>query len=215
MTAVDNGVDTWATPADYADLFRTYHPYIVSLLRRAGIPVEHLDDAAGEVLLRCMERDILTQFDPNLFYIYNGRIGQAKFKSFLHNYTSFASRGLRDKYQRIATREQLTLDTGTDEGVRWLEELLVDGHEEAVLDTVDGDRWIADLRAYLKTVPRRSQYDTCDLVAFFDAIAAEVNRTGTCTMGALKEVFGVSSTAIYTWRRRLQFHIAAYLGEQT
>lgn len=213
MTAVDNGADFRSPPADYAALFQLYHPYVVGLVRRIGVDAQYVEDVAADILLTLMERDILAEFDENVCFLYNGQIRPARFKSFLTRQVMLYARGLRDKQHRRNSRELQVFDDVPLDGSTWLDDLvLVDGHEERVCDEVAGTTLTAEIRAYLVTVPRRSQFDTCDLPALFDALVEHVRTSGHCTAADLREEFGVSSTAIYTWLRWLRHHVAAYLG---
>ncbi len=216
MTAVDSGVDFRSAPADYAALFQLYHPYVVGLVKRIGVDAQYVEDVAAEILLTLMERDILAEFDENVCFLYNNQIRPARFKSFLTRQVMLYARGLRDKQHRRNARELQVFDDVPLDGSTWLDDLvLVDGHEERVCDDVAATTLIADIRAYLVTIPRRSQFDTCDLPALFDALVGQVRTAGHCTAADLREAFGVSSTAIYTWLRWLRHHVAAYLGRET
>lgn len=215
MAAVNNGVDSQSAPADYADFFRDYYGYVIGLVRGVpGVKPQHVEDLAGEILLKFMEQDFLSEFQPDLIFLYKGQIRPARFKSFLTRFVILHARGLRDKNSRLANREQQVLDGTPLDSSTWLDEFILEtGHEDRVIDAIDGLGLTAEIRAYLKTIPRRSAYDTCDLVALYDALVAEMDRSGTVTATALKDVFGVSNTAIYSWLRWLRVHVAAYLGQ--
>ncbi len=216
MTAVDSGVDYRVPPADYAALFRDYQPIIVGLVRQGGVPLEHVEDAAAEIMLKLIERDVLAEFDPNLSYFYAGDHRPARFRSFISKKVILYAQGLRDKIRRRTNREVQVWDDTDSEGGSLLEAVLFqEGVDTSVLDAMDFEELISGIRAYLATVPPRSDYDTLDLVAFFDLFLAQDWESGRFNAQELRQEIGVSPTAFYDWRRWLAHHVKAYLGEVT
>ncbi len=216
MTAVNDGVDYRVPPADYAALYTMYYPIIVGLVKQRGVPLEHVDDVAAEIMLRLIERDVLAEFDPNLSYFYGGDARPARFRSFISKKVMLYAQGQRDKILRRTSREIQVWDDTNPDGGSWLEEVLFEeGVDQSVLDTMDFEELISGIRAYLATVPPRSDYDTLDLVAFFDLFIAQDCESGRFNAQELRAEIGVSPTAFYQWRRWLAHHVAAYLGEVT
>ena len=215
MTAVDNGVDYRVPPSDYAVLYTMYHPIIVGLVKRGGVPLEHVEDVASEIMVTLIEKDVIAEFDPNMSYFYAGHCRPARFKSFISRKVILYAQGQRDKILRRTSREEQYPDD--EEAPTVLQAVLgpEQGLEEAVLDSMDYEELISGIRAYLQTVPPRSEYDTLDLADFFDLLVAQVRETGRFKASELRDEIGVSTTAFYTWRRWLGHHVRAYYREVT
>ncbi len=210
MNAVDSGVDYASAPPNYAVLFRDYHAVIIGRVKQKGVPPEHVEDVASEILLKLYQRDILDLFDPGMVYLYGTDFKPARFRSFITRHVDLYIRGQYDKVCRRNRREGSPLfEDCEDDGA------VVNGHEDDVLDRLETVEMISGLRAYLADVPRRSQYDTLDLVWLFDLINSQVQETGRFNAQELCREIGVSTTAFYTWRRWLARNVANYLGETT
>ncbi len=211
MNAVSNGVDTTSAPSDYADFFSRYYGYIAGVLRSKNIPADHLEDAVGEILLKIMEEDMLSQFNPRLRFLYDDKVRTANFKSYISSIIYKKANGYRDKVGRRNHHEPQLIDAPDCD----LDDLLLrSGHEDTLVEHIDFLAHAADIRAYLATVPRRSKMDTCDLVALWDACIEEILDRGDVSNATLRERFGVSNTAISTWRRRMKYHVGLYLGRE-
>ncbi len=218
MTNDKDGVDFVTAPKDYGDLFRKYYPYVVALVKKNGIAESNKEDVAVEILTRLLERDWLTFFDPTLKFTHDGTPRKARFKTFLSYVVIDYCRGHRDKQKRLSDREMLIMDKPTcyDEiDSTWAEWWGVDAaesHEDTVLDLVEGQQLIADLRAHLAQVPKRGAFDRCDLVALFDAVMDQIALTNAVCVRELREKFKVSGTGINGWMWWLRGNIAEYLG---
>ena len=225
MGELHPGVDYTAAPPDYADLFRTYYPVVLGILRKHGIAEQHREDAASEILLRFLERDFLSKFDPDLVFVYQGEARTARFATFLTGFVIRYARGLRDKQRRRAFREPALCDMHIGDAFEahpknWLEVFAEPlgvpnqfGTPEAdVLDGIEGQELIDELRDYLRRIPRRHRRDRCDLLAVFDAWVAQIRRYGQPNINELRHQFGVSATTMHAWVWMLRRHLAAALG---
>jgi len=212
----DNGVDYVSAPADYAELFEIYYDYVVTLVRRMGIEESRKEDVASEILLRFMERDFLAEFDPTMVFHYDGQDRPARFKSFLTKFVLIYVRGHKDKQQRQSGRELLICDRpiGANADATWIDVFgdAVDGADADVLAVLDEQALVDQLRDYVAAVPRRSQFDTCDLVKLFDAVVAQVREEGAWNVTELRRQFGISSTAMHSWLWWLRTNLAHALG---
>lgn len=218
MTVDKNDVDFMSAPKDYGELFSTYYGYVVALVRKNGIAESNKEDVAVEILTRLLERDFLTLFDPTLKFTHDGQTRKARFKTFLSYAVIDYCRGHRDKQKRLGFREMLIMDkpTAYDEidstWAEWWGVEATESHEEAILELVAGEQFMADIREYLATVPRRGAFDRCDLVKLFDAVLAQIALTNTVCVRELKEHFGISGTGINGWMWWLRANIAEFLG---
>ncbi len=208
MTTVNRGEDYVSAPKDYAELFRIYYPYVVSLVRRCGIADSAKEDVASDILLRFYERDFLNAFNPHLVFHFNGRPHPARFKSFLSHFVFLYARGHQDRLRRLSTREPLVCDrlVGSGNGwVTWAEVYgpLLDGPETGTFDSQAEADLVARLRSYLLTVA--PEPDEIDLVALFDAVVVQIRACGHWSVPALRRLFGdASASAVYgrLWRLR-------------
>jgi hypothetical protein len=220
VTAAASVVDHVSAPKSYDELFRKYYLYVVNLVNKHGITDDNKEDVASEILTRFMERGFLDVFDSSLVFEFNGEKRPARFKSFLSKFVLTYVQGHCDKQKRLAKREWYVCDmqvqpekTGS-EVVRWVD-LYGDpheGHEDAVLEVIMEQGLAQGLREHLATVPRRAHGDRCDLVALFDAVREQALDRGHIDIKALKDVFGVSPTAMHSWVWWLKENIAAHLG---
>lgn len=213
-------IDHTAPPSDYEDLYRKYFDYVTALVRRHGILDDaSAEDVAADILMRFFQKDYLSIFDPTMTFEYHGESRPAKFKSFLSKVVLSYLRGYWDKQKRLMTFEPLLCDrpmSDLDGGPRvtWLDLHAEDAADHAldVIEGVDSGRLIAYLRGYLKTIPRRSRFDQCDLVALFDAIVEQVLVEDRFSVTALRERFGVGPTAMHSWIWWLRENLAEALG---
>lgn len=220
MSIAENGAgfDPKPAPKDYAQLFSHYWPYTVALVGKNGIHESNREDVAAEILYRLMQRDLLTMFDPTLTFTYEGRVRDARFKNFLSFMVVKYCKGHRDKQNRRSDREMLVMDKPTEYNdvpstwAEWWGIGMIDSHEDVILEGVVGDKLIADIRAYLQTVPKRSAYDKCDLVALFDAVIDQVRTGDTVVLRELRDKFGCSGTGMNGWMWWLRANISDYLG---
>ncbi len=215
MAEEENGVDYVSAPADYADLFRTYYRYVVTLVRRLGIEESRKEDVASDILLRLYERDILSTFDPSLVFTYDGKDRPARFKSFLTKLVMTYVRGHFDKQQRQNGRELLIADRPVGDGdTTWIDVFggTVDGADADVLNVLAEQDLVDKLRAYIATVPRKSKFDSCDLLALFDAVVVQIRECGAWNVAELRDRFGISSTAMHSWMWWLRANLAHALG---
>lgn len=215
MPVTDNGADTISAPADYAALYTQYWDYVLTLVRRFGFEENRREDVAAEVLLRFYERDFLAVFDPTLVFEYQGQQRPARFKSFLTKFVLTYLRGLKDKQRRQANREKLICDTvvGHQVDTAWIDVFgdTVPGADEIALGRLEEQDLVQRLREHIKTVPRRSGYDTCDLLALYDAVIAQIREHGVWNVAELRARFGVSNTAMNAWLWRLRENLAVAL----
>ncbi len=219
-----HGQDAVTAPSDYADLFRKYYSYVVALVRRSGIDESRAEDVAQEILMRFFERDFLAEFDPTLVFTYDGKSRPARFKSFLTKIVLSYVRGHWDKQQINKSREPLLCDTivTADHGqsgqnnriTTWIETFgqTVDGPEDDILELLSEAALVAELRAYLAAVPKRSRYDTCDLVALFDLVVEQIRARGELDATAIRRHFNISTTAVHSWRWWLLENLADALN---
>ncbi len=215
MNVKNSDVDFVSAPANFADFYAQYHDFVVLLLiTKAGIDPQNAEDVAHDILLRFMERDLLSAFDPTLVFMYEGEPRPARFKSFLSKIVMTYAHGHRDRQARLRNRELQMVDIpAREDGNLWLDVFCLPEipDEEKVLDSVSEQQLVTWLRNYLAGVPRRSVHDRCDLVELWDQVMVQIRRDGEYNLTQLRKIFGVSSTAIHSWMWWLRLNLAAAL----
>lgn len=99
-------------PENYGDLYTHYFGMMKSIVRRAGINAEDVEDVASEILCKFMEKDALTWFDPDKVIdagenprTKGPRYREARFSNLLRQFTSLYCRHWMDKQRNLAHRE--------------------------------------------------------------------------------------------------------------
>lgn len=219
MAEHESGVDYVSAPRDYAELFDIYYAYVVNLVHHLGIHESRKEDVASEILTRFLERDFLAKFDPTLVFTHEGKQHPARFKNFLSKFVASYVRGHYDKQQRLTSREVLYSGVDNDSSNStppdaWFDKLTREHPEieDHLLDMVAEQELATGLRSYLHGIARRSPYDTCDLVALFDAVAEQIRDLGEVNIEKLKDKFQVSNTAMHNWMWWLRENLCEATG---
>lgn len=210
MSHEDSGPDYTSAPRDYAELFSTYYVYVCNLIRKHGIHPDNVEDVASEILLRFHQRGLLDKFRPDLVFVYDGKERPARFKSFLTKVVLSYCRGYLDKQNRLAMHEMLICDTPLKDpsvhkpAVRdapWIEAYgpIAPDHQDDVLNDIVAEAKVAELRALLVGIERRTPNDKCDLLPLFDAAIAQIREFGEWNSHLLAAQFGVSPSGMHGW----------------
>jgi hypothetical protein len=190
-------------PSSPEEFIRDYRDYVVSLVKRFGIPAQEAEDVANDILLRQLQLDILHMYNPDHAVTHQGVTKKVTFRAFLSARVSLYCRGKRDVLQRRAGRELLICDTAVDEsGTSWLD--VFGGAEWDDYSHLDAEEFLTRMRSHLARVPRRSLADSCDLVALFDELVREVRENGGISTDAVRTRFGISDTTATAWIGRLR-----------
>lgn len=202
-------------PASYDELARHYYGYITGMVRKAGIPDQDVADSVQYILERLEITGAIAQYDPGHLVEHQGRLVTSRFSTFLGAKVRFYCRGLRGRVLRRAGRELLLLDASDKDagGAQHLtmHEVLLGSScdDHAGLDAED---FIRETRERLAAVPPRSARDTCDLVALFDELVAEISQTGGFSYAGIQARFGISPTTAGAWLSRLRLVLGGALG---
>jgi hypothetical protein len=200
-------------PADMDELAANYYDLIIGMVRKAGIPDQDAADAAQYILERLAVTDVIGQFDPGHVTVHQGKPVRTRFSTFLGAKVLLYCRGERGRGQRRDSRELKILDAPCGQGeAAGCSPLGLFG---AVCDDyadLEAGEFIARMREHLAAVPPRSRRDTCDLVALFDEIVAEVERDGGFTYAGIQARFGISGTTAGAWLSRLRQALSCATG---
>jgi hypothetical protein len=204
-------------PVDMGELVRHYRDYILGMVRKSGVPDQDAEDAAGYIIERLAMTDVIGQFDPEHVTEHQGKSVKTRFSTFLGAKVLLYCRGERGRIFRRDSHELKILDAGAGEkdagGVQQAtmhEVLLGSAYDD--YSGIETAEFIAQVRARLAAVPPRSKRDTCDLVALFDELVAEIDQTGGFSYAALQARFGISGTTAGAWLSRLRSVLKASLG---
>lgn len=220
MATIVSDADWKSAPKNYAAFHQQYYPFVVNLVAKNGIAENNKEDVASEIFLRLYERRFLEMFNPDLTFEYEGQCRPARFKSFLARVVLQYVRGYCDKQKRLSKRElqicdlQMGDDDDTSDGTGWAElygETSAD-HSEEIIEKVFEEQDATAMREYLKTCPKRSVHDACDLVELFDAVRAQVLATGEYDVKELKDRFHIATTTMHNWLWHLKGNMAFALG---
>jgi hypothetical protein len=99
-------------PKDYAELYEHYFAMMVSIVAKAGINAADTEDVAMEILLKFMEKDALSWYDPQKLVdvgatpkLKGEQMRTAKFQGLLRRFTSLYVRQHLDKQMARERRE--------------------------------------------------------------------------------------------------------------
>jgi hypothetical protein len=199
-------------PADMAELAEHYYGFIIGMVRKFGIPDQEAQDSVQYILERLDKTGALTQFDPGHLTEHQGRQVKTRFSTFLGAKVMRYCLGERGRILKRASHElQIVDDTMSSDGMAHLLSGLRFAREDdySALDAADS---ITAMRDHLAAIPPRSDRDTCDLVALFDELVAEVEQDGAFTYAGIQERFKVSGTTAGAWLSRLRHVLSAPLG---
>lgn len=191
----DDGI---SAPSGPDELFRQYYGYVRRIVANTpAIPAQDAEDVAMEIMTRFVERDVVGMFDPDMKFRHDGQEIQARFRTFLTAQVALYVKGQRDKLGRQRKHETPVIDTPGEDGGPSLLDLF--GGAEDDLSALDAAEWIRQARAFLATVPKRSDRDRCDLVRLFDTMIDQVGRTGEVSTAETAARLGVSPAVTGRW----------------
>lgn len=166
-------------PEDYGQLYVHYFGMMRSIVRKSGINHEDVEDVASEILLKFMEKDALTWFDPDRVIdagesprTKGPRYREARFSNLLRSFTQLYCRQYLDKQHNFARREpefaKLDAVVGGEEG-----------SQPTTWGEVHQDRWQStDME---KTIESRLVLSTAMTTAEVRARVAAENAEATAT----------------------------------
>lgn len=198
-------------PDSFSELFDHYYGYVVRLVADNGIVADNAEDVAMTILLHFFRRDALGFYDPNFTTNHSGVTRQARFSTFLSGFVLEYLKHHRVMQSKKMSREPISLDAivHNDEGSdsdTWLDihGPAHDPGEEAVeyLDTV------ASIRRRLADVRPRTEQDKFNALEFFEAVREQVYLTDTYSVQDLAKRFGVATSTIQAWMKRLRKELA-------
>jgi hypothetical protein len=218
MGAIDGSVSaatsgrTDIIPDSMDELARVYFGFILGMVRKAGIPDQDAEDSVQYILQQLgIAPSVIDQFNPEHVTEHQGRLVKTRFSTFLGRKVLLYCRGEGDRLRKRSGRELPIVDATTQDGTSLVDLI----GATAVWDDysrLDAADCIALMRSHLVAIPPRSDRDTCDLVALFDEMMAEVEQNGLYTYAGIQARFGISGTTAGSWLSRLRLHLSLALG---
>lgn len=197
-----------SVPRTNAEVFETYYNHVKFLIRKYGFHEELVEDMAGILMLKFVEKDVLADYDPERLSTNNKT---ANFKTFLSGFVMsylyhYMSREIRRRdIEAFSTDYSYTLEDGDMD--LWMDHLpegqVDDEYDYQTLDL------IIDIRNYLKDNPKvmGKKHEPVTLEHFFSSVMRQVDEQGQVNSKELQEEFGVSKTTISNWMRTLREHV--------
>jgi hypothetical protein len=188
-------------PKDYEELFVHYIGFVKAKVARAGIDSQDVEDVASEILLRFMERDGLSWYDPDRLFdtgtnprVPGERFRPAKFQGLLNSFVGKYVMAYRDKQNLKRRREPIRNETPISDTAMWIE---VYAETHAVTPDLDGvldaRDMVKSVYGYLGTLP---VHGSRDLPRAFKMCVEQMTLDGKIDRKAMCAEFGVSESVV-------------------
>lgn len=204
-------------PESFDELFSHYYVFVVKLVQTFGIDRQNSEDVAMTILSKFLEKDALSDFNPEFASNHNGVTRKAVFRTFLSGFVSVYVRHYRDRQQLQLKREGIshdapafTFDSG--EPMTWMDYIGPRYYEE--FEDLADRELLASIRTHLATTKPRNAQDKCDLPLFFEMTLQQTREHGEVRTEELAELFDVSKTSIQNWLRRLRTEVNGVIEAQ-
>lgn len=209
-------------PADYAEVFQMYYPYMLKLVKKFGMQPAAAEDTAMSILSKFLEKKALEHFDPDYNIEYRGETVKAAFRTYLSSFVVTYVKHHRHRQMVAMSRQGISLDTNLIKGASsygdgthliTVADSVLPPYEETYEELHTADL-IRTIRAHLAELPRRNDQDKCDMLLFFDIIHLQVSETEKLNNEELAEMFDVSKPTILSWKKRLRVELSTILGAE-
>ena len=197
-----------AVPSSPGEFIAMYRGFVAGLVAKAGVPAQDVDDVTADILeaeLKARNRlgqevGILALYDPEHTSERTGKPVKVTFRAFLASRVSLRIRGKRETLQTRAGREILLNDGASQDS--WFDLFGPSACDD--YSALDEAEFVATVRNQLARAPRRSESDTCDLIALFDELVSQIHDRGYIDRCALQKHFHVGETTVSAWMSRLR-----------
>lgn len=198
-------------PENFSELFDHYYGYVVRLVADNGIFADHAEDVAMTILMHFFRHNALADFDPNFKSNHSGVVRPARFMTFLSGFVLLYLKHHRVMQAKKMSREPISLDAIVygDEGND--SETWLDIHGPAGdpgVERVEYLDTVAGIRRRLADVRPRTDQDKFNALEFFEAMREQVALTDTYNTRELAKRFGVATSTIQNWVKRLRAELA-------
>lgn len=201
-------------PVDFEALYKRYYEYTVRFVIKLGVRPDDAEDTAQDILVRLLERDMLSMYDPGVTVKHDAKVYVTRFQAFLNAFVVTYVRGKRDALQRHRRRELLIMDKKLDgdTATTWGELFGEQCDGEFIEDTDPAGTYIRSIKDRLILEPRRSKRDQCDLPTVFELVLEGIWLGGEVDYTLIEEHFGISSTAARSWVKLLKKRLGPIMG---
>lgn len=194
-------------PATFEELYREYHPYVLTLVRKFGIDPVNVEDVTSQLMIKLLEKDLVSQFDGKLVSTYTGK--PVEFKSYLYNFIAVYVQHHRHRQQVIKRRDCYYIGSSdTPDGVvedeasySWLAARGI--YHEDTYEDLTLHELLSQIRTLLEREPQKAS-EKVRLPEFFEKALRQVEETGKLNQTELAAHFGVSLTTIWKRTQRLR-----------
>ena len=166
-------------PTNYSEVFSLYYPYIIKLVRKAGIDSQNVEDVAMQLLTKFYEKDVLSDYNPEFTSSHSGVVRSANFNTFLAGFVFSYIRYLKGRQELNKNREPTLVDSSisstsenSSSDLPWIVQHGLrheDTHEELELEEL-----ILRINAHLARVTSKSSKDRCDLGMLFTVVQKQI-----------------------------------------
>lgn len=193
------------TPASYDELHRLYRPYTEKMVAKWGVRNrDEVQDIASAILTRFIERDMLSEFDPNRNVL---------FSTFLGGFIGAYVRYLKDRAEIDRYREGTSTDVviGGSESVTVYDVVAPKHHD----DNTDLEylEFLRAARGHLSRLKPTTGHDKMDPVAVFDQIVLHEYEYGKIDTNKIAQFFEVSLATAKSWIVRIRAQIKILLAQ--
>lgn len=205
-------------PESFEDLYRHYYLFVVRLVRRFGIANQNAEDVAQAILTKFFEKDALEDFDADYASRWKDNNSAALFRTFLSGFVRSYVRHYVERQTLLRHREGFSADqpVASHRPNELRETTWLDMHDSGYEDEhpyLEQFYTVQPIREALRKLPRPEPFDRCDMSAFFEAVLRETLLNEKIDTKKLAVEFGVSTTSIQNWMRRLRVVVHNALEE--
>ena len=195
-------------PESFSEMFTHYYSYVIRLVVTMGIDSQNAEDVAMAILTTFFEKDALAQYDPNFEGQHKRKV---LFRTFLSGFVASYVRHFRDMERVRRVRDLTYIDEPVTSSIdnssySWID-LFGPVYEEDFDDRLNEEDLIRQIRARLVATARSNSQDRCDMPDLFDQIVEQSKTIGKVDVKALSERFGVSTTSVQNWIKRLRSEV--------
>jgi hypothetical protein len=196
-------------PRTYDELFRIYYPYAVRSVAKAGIDPANVEDVAMSILMKFIEKDVLSDYDPTV----TRRNGQPiKFINFFLGFVFSYVRGYLTTQQRhrfmnpISTDQKISASSVAPE-LTWID-VYGEHREEDYADLMDED-FMRTVRTHLGVV---SKVKKKPFLLLFDFIVLQMEENDRIHREELANLFEVSLSTMFRWLHALRTEVGVAIS---
>ncbi len=192
-------------PKTYDELFRHYYPLVKGMVKKANVHPQLCEDVAMVLIEKIIEKDLLSQFDPE-YVAANGK--KINFSSYLSGFVMAYVRHLAARTRIDADRNRTYMNQESSEELRtedWLSWMDYHGftHEDDH-SQIEYALIVHRVRAHLRGLPVKGKKNFSEL---FELVLEQLEETGKVHKADLAEKMNCAPSHITTMMRSLGEHI--------